>query len=259
MAAANPVSLQGFDRLAPIEIVEPVEQPVSVFGDPQHPLPHADSRDRMSAPLALAVDDLLVGQHRPQRRAPVDGRELLIGQPLLVLVAADRFSPLTLDLRRDRQLGDGAATPPPCAAVRADRLGVAIEPGVEQDQKDPLRPAEVVGIGRRELALPVVAEAEHLQLAAERLDVFVGRLSRVRPRFDGVLLGRQTERVPAHRVQNVFAPHAVVAADDVRGGVTLRVPDVQTVPRRVGKHVQYVELLPTGAASGVAKVWFSSQ
>ena len=50
-------------------------------------------------------------------------------------------------------------------------LGLVGEPALEQLQEDPLRPAEVVGIGGVDLARPVVAEAEHLELAAEGGDV----------------------------------------------------------------------------------------
>ena len=69
----------------------------------------------------------------------------LISQALLVLIAAHgRFSPAAADLGRDRQLGD-----------RAGPLSVAaIEPDIEQHQEDPLRPAEIVGVGRGQLRGP---------------------------------------------------------------------------------------------------------
>ncbi len=53
------------------------------------------------------------------------------------------------------------------------------------------------------------------------------------PVCTALLLGRQAEGVPAHRVQDVEALHALVAGEDVRGDVAFRVADVQT-PRRRG-------------------------
>ena len=82
-------------------------------------------------------------------------------------------------------------------------------------------------VGRRELALPVVREAERLQLRPEAVDVARRRDGRVRARLDRVLLGGQAERVPAHRVQHVEAAHALVAREDVGRGVAFRVADVQ--------------------------------
>ena len=60
--------------------------------------------------------------------------------------------------------------------------------------------------------------------------------------LDGVLLGGQAERVPAHRMQYVEAARAAVAGEDVRGGVAFRMPDVQTRAARIREHVQDVKL-----------------
>ena len=48
----------------------------------------------------------------------------------------------------------------------------------------------------------------------------------------GVLLGRQPERVPAHRMQHVEAAHPLVAGDDIGRGVALEMADMQTRARR---------------------------
>ncbi len=61
------------------------------------------------------------------------------------------------------------------------------------------------------------------------------------PDLDRVLLRRQTECVPAHRMQNVEAAHAFVARDDVSGGVTFGMSDVQTRAARIRKHVEDVK------------------
>ena len=108
--------------------------------------------------------------------------------------------------------------------------------------EDPLRPLVVLRVAGADLAVPVVGEAERLDLARERRDVLVGRDLGVRARLDRVLLGGEAERVEAHRVQDVEALGALVAADDVRGGVALGVADVEAGAGGVGEHVQRVVL-----------------
>jgi hypothetical protein len=68
--------------------------------------------------------------------------------------------------------------------------------------------------------------------------------------LDRVLLGRQTERVPTHRMQHVHAGHAQPARPDVRRGVALRVADVEPRARRVREHVEDVRL---AASTGVVR------
>ena len=71
--------------------------------------------------------------------------------------------------------------------------------------------------------------------------------------LDRVLLGRQAERVPAHRVQHVVAAHAPGARHDVGGGVPLGMTDMQTDAGRVGKHVEDVALGPAAPARGAER------
>ena len=92
------------------------------------------------------------------------------------------------------------------------------------------------------------------ELPLEVGDVARRVLARVFAGLDGVLLGGQAERVPAHRVQDVEPLHAPVARDDVRGRVTLRVADVQARAAGVGEHVEHVELRPGGVEIRVAGV-----
>ena len=60
--------------------------------------------------------------------------------------------------------------------------------------------------------------------------------------LDGVLLGRQAEGVPTHGMKHMVAPGAPVTSEDIRGGVALRMADVQSRPRGIGKHVEDVVL-----------------
>ena len=58
--------------------------------------------------------------------------------------------------------------------------------------------------------------------------------------FDGILLGRQSEGIPAHWVQHVEAIHALVASHDIRRGVSFRMTHVQSLAGRIRKHVENV-------------------
>ena len=127
-------------------------------------MPH----DGMAAAFAHAADDFFVGQHRAQRRAPVHRR-------------------FVLDTPADAHPDSAEPLPRRCAITSAGigssligrpALLLGIEPGVEQHQENPLRPAEIFGVGRRQFAIPVVAEAEHFQLPAEVGDVLLGRSPR---------------------------------------------------------------------------------
>ncbi len=59
--------------------------------------------------------------------------------------------------------------------------------------------------------------------------------------FDRVLLRGQTECVPAHRMQHAEAAQPFVARNDVRGGVTFGMSNVQPRPAGVRKHVEDVK------------------
>ena len=128
----------------------------------------------------------------------------------------------------------------PSAAVGAHGIGVV--PGVVDLQEDPLGPAVVVGVDRRDGAAVVVAQAQAAQLARHDDDVVLGGLARVLAGLHGVLLGRQAERVVAQAVQHVLAEHPVEAREDVGGDVAQRVADVQAGAARVGEHVEHEEV-----------------
>jgi hypothetical protein len=64
-------------------------------------------------------------------------------------------------------------------------VGAVREAAVEELEEDPLRPLVVARVGGRDLALPVVREAERLELAAEAVDVGGGRDRGVRARLRG--------------------------------------------------------------------------
>ncbi len=113
------------------------------------------------------------------------------------------------------------------------------EAALEELQEQPLRPAVVLDLVRGDLALPVDRPSQPAHLDPDGGDVALGDLARVPALGDGGVLGRQAERVEAHRAQD---PQAVPAAE-VRGDVAHRV--VEDVPhvqrsRRVRQHLELV-------------------
>ncbi len=231
----------------PLDAVEVVDQAVGVGGDAHHPLRQRALEHREVADLAATVGgDLLVGQHGAQAGAPVDGRLGQVGQAVAVDHDAARQ---VVELGPRRAVGGRRGAGLQLGDQLGDRPGpveLGVVPGFEDLQEDPLRPAVVADVGRGDAAPRVVGQAEAAQLAAVRGDVLLGVDARVHAGLDGVLLGRQPERVEAHRVQHVVAGHALVAGVDVGGDVAERVADVQTGARRVREHVEDEELVPAG-------------
>ena len=195
LGPADPVALLGLDLVDEVHVVQALEQLLRVVGDAQHPLGLDAAHDLAAAALALAADDLLVGQAHLAARAPVDGHLGLVGQAVL-----------------------------------------------EELQEDPLRPLVVAGVRGVDLAVPVEAEAEHLELLAEVVDVLLGDNGGVDVVLDGVVLRRQAEGVPPDGEEHVVALQALLAADDVHGRVGARVADVQARARGIRELDQRVVL-----------------
>ena len=202
LATADPVSLEKFDALRPIESIESIQEALGEGGDAEHPLAERTALDRESSDFALAVDDFLVGQHGAELRTPVHRHFGDIGEAHGVGIIA---------------------------GVGGDGFGLArrgVEPGVVELEENPLRPSEVAWVCGADFAIPVVAETHGLELTAEVVDIAGRGHARVLARFDGVLLGGESEGVPTHGMEHIEALHAVEARKDVCGGVSLDMADM---------------------------------
>ena len=103
-------------------------------------------------------------------------------------------------------------------------------------------PLVILRVGGVDFLVPVVREAKALDLAAEIVAVLLGGNGRVRTGLNGVLFCGEAESVPTHRVEHVETAAALVAADDVGGGVTFGVAHMEASATRVREHVQAVIL-----------------
>ena len=156
-----------------------------------------------------------------------DAQEVHRDLALLDERAGAPAAPLDHLLVREHRLVDRIPVHHPGLLVR--------QPFAEEPREEPLVPLVVLGPAGGELALPVEREAEAFQLGLHVGDVVVGPArgrDLVRHRR---VLGRQAERIPAHRLQHVVAAHAVVPGDNVADGIVPHVPHVQ-LPRRIGEH-----------------------
>ena len=91
--AADPVLLHLERAVRPVDQLQVLEQPIGVSRDLEHPLAHRPADDGEVADLALAVDDLLVGQHGAEPGAPVDGHLGHVGEPALEELEEDPLRP----------------------------------------------------------------------------------------------------------------------------------------------------------------------
>ena len=93
LGAADPVALHRLDVMRPVDRVEVVQQAVGVVGDAEEPLLQLAQLDGGAAALAVAVDDLLVGQHGGVLGTPVDRGLLAVGQAALEQLQEDPLGP----------------------------------------------------------------------------------------------------------------------------------------------------------------------
>src|SRR5262245_12056614 len=216
-ASANPIALEQFDSFGPIKAVEFIEQSLRISGNAQHPLSHWSSNNRKTANLAFSIYNLLVCQDRAQLRKPVDRNISNVGQANTVWTLS---------------------------AISENRRGsicLRIKPGVVDLEENPLCPFVVCRVGRVDLSLPIVRKTDSLQLALELRHIFARGDGRMLSGFDRVLLRGQTERVPAHWMQDVEAAQTFIARDDVGCGIAFRMTNVQAGPAWVRKHIKHVE------------------
>ena len=108
LASADPVALQRQRALRPVELLEVLEQALRVLRDGEEPLLEQALLDLgVGVALAVAVDDLLVGDDALVLRAPVDRRLLAERQPRLEELQENPLRPLVV-----AGVGGGELVPP---------------------------------------------------------------------------------------------------------------------------------------------------
>ncbi len=214
-------------------------------------IPSPESRQRELKPHASAFRPPnpvpLHRQHfvRPARQ-PIGGLQQLVGivrdaeEPLLELASRDRRAAAPAAAIDDLLVGEHgvAARAPVDVRALAER-----EIALEHFQEEPLVPVVVIGQARGDLPVPRVADADPLELPLHVGDVLEGPGLRVHAALDGGVFGGQSEGIPAERMQDVEAAHALHARDDVADHVVADVSNVG-VAGGVREHLQAIELRP---------------
>ena len=100
------------------------------------------------------------------------------------------------------------------------------EPLFKHPKEEELLPLVIFGFAGCELPVPVIAEAHPFELALHVFDVFMGPDGGVDAPFDGGVLRRHAEGVPAHRMEDVEPLHSLVPGNDVSDRVVPHMADV---------------------------------
>ncbi len=123
---------------------------------------------------------------------------------------------------------------------------------LEHLQKEPLIPAVVFGLAGGDFAIPVDREPQALHLRLHVGDVAERPLARIAAFFQRGVFGRQSEGVPAHRMQNVVAAHPHVARQRIADRVIAHVAHVQ-LAARIRQHLEHVVLRLIGSVRYVER------
>ena len=73
-------------------------------------------------------------------------------------------------------------------------------------------------------------------------------------RLDRILFCRQSKCVPSHRVEHVKTSEPFISGNDIGGGITLGMSDVQAGSARIRKHIQHVVFRFRGIEFFLARV-----
>src|SRR5688500_1423470 len=128
------------------------------------------------------------------------------------------------------------------AVDRLSLLVLPVVPAVEQLQEDPLGPLIIGRIAGAKFPAPVETETDIIHLPAKIIDVLFGAHSRMHPMFNGILFGRQTKGIIAHRMQYIKAFQSFIPAVYITGNITQRMAYMQSGTTGIGKHIQYIIL-----------------
>src|SRR6185369_12355081 len=112
----------------------------------------------------------------------------------------------------------------------------------EHLQEEPLVPLVIVRPVRRDLARPVITDAETLQLPAHVRDVVFGPVAWIHAAFDRGLFRRLSETVPADGMQHVEALQPLEPGERITNGIVAHVTHVQET-RWVRQHLEAIEFL----------------
>ncbi len=249
-APANPVALDLFEAVGPINLFQTIHQSLGVSGDAEAPLAHQLALHGIAATDGEAVDHLVVSQHSAQLGTPVHGdvgqiSQTVIHQHLLLLDLVPAIPLLSGEFHRLRVGGIKALSALFSemlhkGSYRKRLVGGIVIVMLEELEESPLRPFVVLRLAGPHLAAPVETEAYFVQLLAVAVDILLRGDGRMLTRLDSILLGRQAVGIVSHGMQHVEALQPLVAGVDVAGDIAQRMTHMQSRSRWIGEHVQNI-------------------
>ena len=186
--------MHDWNRRAPVAL--PADQPVAQVGNPT--TLHRGNVRRPVYVVQTGSELIPIGSRPepPLRQAAFDHRTATAPAHTVLdlLMGQHRLTAGTPVDRRRRAIGQAAAV---------------------QQQKEPLSPAIVGRIAGVDLPVPVVGTADQLHLPLVVSSIAGRAVGRMHAVANRLVLGGQSERVPAHGMQHIVAAHSVIAADDI--------------------------------------------
>ena len=208
-------------------------------------MPSSGCVERKRQPRALAAADP-VRLHQPHALGPAIQRVQRVQQFLRVV--GDLQEPLAELLLLHQRAGAPAAAVDHLLVRQHGAIDrIPVDPallaldqaGAQEIQEQLLLMAVIFRIAGGELALPLERQPHALQLGAHGGDVLAGPLRRMDAALARRVLGRQAERVPAHRMHHREAARPLVARHHVAQRVVAHVAHVD-LPAGIREHLQHV-------------------
>ena len=109
-------------------------------------------------------------------------------------------------------------------------------------RKDPLRPAIILWVARVDLAAPIDTRTNTAKLSSEVSNIGRGRLLWCFACLDGVILCREAEAIPAHRVEYLVTKAAPEARHCIDNGMLHKVPCMHPCSTWVWEHASHIIL-----------------
>ena len=114
---------------------------------------------------------------------------------------------------------------------------------LEHLYEDPLGPLVELRIRGVYFHIPVIDRRNLVDLAFDILDILRGGLRRMHTHLDGVVLRRESERVPSHGMDHIISVHQLVTAPHIGDHISPPVSYMKPVSGRIGKHIQAIVFL----------------
>ncbi|EKE15868.1 MAG: hypothetical protein ACD_11C00098G0003 [uncultured bacterium] len=113
----------------------------------------------------------------------------------------------------------------------------------EKFPENPLRPFVITRIGSNRLFVKIILKSQRLHLPDIILHIFLRSFRRMDSGFDGEIFRRKSEGIKSLRMKNIETLHFFEAVKNIAGGITFRMPHMQSRSGRIRKHIQNVKLI----------------